>query len=132
MRDCTVKLEDGRLYVTSTGGDPHFQWTPDKPLPAGPLMVELRMKSSARGSGQLFWHQKGVRPAYHRDRSSVFQPKHDNEFHTYRITLPTQGEALSLRLDPAQGPGDIVIETLQVTGSDGQPLGDWLGPLAPQ
>ncbi len=128
MRDCQLRLEEGRLCVTSTGGDPHFQWLPGKPLPVGPLKVELRMKSSAKGSGQLFWHQKGVNPAFFRDRSTVFQPEHDGEFHTYRITLPNEGEALSLRLDPAQGPGEIVIETLLVTGPDGQPLGDWLAP----
>jgi arylsulfatase A-like enzyme len=129
--DCQLKLEDGLLHVTSTGGDPHFQWVPDKPLPTGPLTVELRMKSFAKGSGQLFWHQKGVRPSYFRDRSTVFQPKHDGQYHTYRITLPTEGEALSLRLDPAQGPGEIVIETLRVTDRDGKPLGDWLIRSAP-
>lgn len=126
MTDCQLKLEDGLLHVTSTGGDPHFQWVPDKPLPTGPLTVELRMKSSANGSAQLFWHQKGVRPSYFRDRSTVFQPTHDGQYHTYRITLPAKGEVLSLRLDPAQGPGEIVIETLRVTDRDGKPLGDWL------
>lgn len=126
MRDCALRMEDGRLYVTSTGGDPHFQWLPDKPLPVGPLTVELRMKSAAKGSGQIFWHQKGVLPQYFRDRSTIFQPKHDGQFHDYRITLPNRGEALSLRLDPAQGPGEIVIEKLLVTGPGGQPLGDWL------
>lgn len=128
MKDCQLKLEDGRLHVTSTGGDPHFQWGPDKPLQKGPLTVELRMKSSAKGSAQLFWHQKGVRPAYFRDRSTVFQPEHDGQYHTYRITLPAEGEVLSLRLDPAQGPGEIVIETLRVTDPEGKPLGDWLSP----
>ena len=128
MQDCKLKLEDGRLYVTSTGGDPHFQWLPEKPLPAGPLTVELRMKSSSKGGGQLFWNQKGVRPAYFRDRSTVFQPEHDGQFHTYHITLPNEGPALSLRLDPAQGPGEIVIETVRVSGPDQQPLGDWLTP----
>ena len=126
MNDCTLKLEDGRLHITSTGGDPYFQWTPDKPLPAGPLTVELRMKSSAKGSAQLFWHQKGIRPPYFRDRSTVFQPKHDREYHTYKITLPAKGNVLALRLDPAQGPGEILVETLRVCDADGNFLGDWL------
>ncbi len=128
MRDCSIQLKDGRLHVTSTGGDPHFQWLPQKPLPIGPLSVELRMSSTAKGPGQLFWHQKGISPPYFRDRSTVFQPEHDAEFHTYHITLANKGEALSLRLDPAQGPGQIVIETLRVTGPDGQPLADLLAP----
>jgi arylsulfatase A-like enzyme len=128
MRDCILKLEEGRLHVTSTGGDPHFRWIPDKPLPVGPLTVELRMKSSAKGSGQLFWHEKGVRPEYFRDRSTVFQIEHDGQLHTYRITLPNQGEAISLRLDPAQGPGEIVIESVLVKDANGQSLGDWLSP----
>ena len=131
MTDCRLKLADGLLHVTSTGGDPHFQWVPNKPLPAGPLKVELRMKSSAKGSAQLFWHQKGVRPAYFRDRSTVFRPTHDGQYHTYQIILPTEGEAHSLRLDPAQGPGEIVIETLRVTDRNGEPLGNWLAPVAP-
>ncbi len=128
MRDCSIQLKEGRLHLTSTGGDPHFQWLPQKPLPAGPLTVELRMKSTAKGAGQLFWHQKGINPAYFRDRSTIFQPEHDAEFHTYQITLPNKGEALSLRLDPAQGPGQIVIETFRITGPDGQPLADCLAP----
>ncbi|MHB8901286.1 MAG: sulfatase [Thermoguttaceae bacterium] len=128
LRDCTIKLQEGRLLVTCTGGDPHFECLPAKPLPAGPLTVELRMKSTAKGPGQLYWHQKGVRPEYFRDRSTRFEVEHDGQFHTYQVQLPNEGEAVSLRLDPAQGPGEIVIETLRVTGPDGQSLADWLTP----
>ena len=129
MNQCILKLEDGRLNVTSTGGDPYFQWRPENPLPAGPLTVELRMKSTAKGPAQLFWHQKGITPPYFRERSTVFQTKPDGQFHTYQIKLPNPDVALALRLDPAQAPGDIVIETLRVTGPDGKFLGDWLAPI---
>ena len=69
------------------------------------------MRSTVPGRGQLFWQERGTEPAWHRDRSVLFDVASDGAAHDYRLSFDTKRALLALRLDPAQGPGEIRIES---------------------
>lgn len=74
---CDLEVNDGVLIVTSTGGDPHLSFTLPAPVTESPLVLHLSMSSAASGGAQIFWQEREMRPAFHRDRSQTFEVKHD-------------------------------------------------------
>lgn len=122
---CSIKIRDGAMAVSSTGGDPHFSYVLPRAIPTSPLTLRFTMVSKSSGEGQVFWHQQGVAPAFFRDRSVPFAARHDGQPHQYAIELPTEGLVLAVRVDPSQGPGEMQLSDLRLTTSDGEVLHQW-------
>ena len=80
---CTLAVENGSLVVQSTGGDPFFSYQLPKAVSQQTLILRFAMTSESSGSGQVFWHEQGVAPAFFRDRSVGFDAIHDGESHEY-------------------------------------------------
>ena len=111
--------------IASSGNDPYLSHTLAEALPAATYTLHLTMSSTARGSGQLFWQEEGVRPAFHRDRSTTFAMTHDGAAHEYRVELTPRRRITALRLDPGQGAGEIRVSSMRFAGSGGETLREW-------
>lgn len=122
---CSIKIRDGVMAVSSTGGDPHFSYVLPRAIPAGPLTLRFTMVSESSGEGQVFWHQQGVAPAFFRDRSVRFAVRHDGQPQQYVIELPAVGPVLAIRIDPSHGPGNMQLSDLRLTTSGGEVLHRW-------
>ncbi len=124
-RDCTLALRDGALVITATGGDPYLSAPLGAPAPAGRYAVELTMASTARGRAQLFWRERGVAPAFFRDRSVLFDPAHDGQPHDYRVEFDAAHPVLALRLDPAQAAGEVRLSAVRLKNAEGAVVRAW-------
>jgi len=118
-----VSVEEGRLQIVSTGNDPFLQ-TGDVPSLSQPAVLEFRMKSTARGMGQVYWATSKQRN-FHRDRSTLFEVTHDGAWHDYRVELAIGSPLSRLRIDPAQGSGRIAIEGLRLLEAKGKVVRQW-------
>jgi len=121
--DCTISPKNGMMHVSSVGKDP-FLHTNEVPETQGNLILKLRMKSTGKGNGQIYWGTKSA-IHFHGSRSVVFTMKHDNQWQDYSIDLPVDGCLHSLRLDTGQGAGEIVIESLRLVKPDGMEVKTW-------
>ena len=122
-KDAKLQLTDEVYLVTSTGADP-FIITRELPAGTSPLTVEFKMKSNSHGVGQVFWmtaNDKG----FHRDRSVIFEPKHDNEWALYEIKLLADKPLIALRIDPSTAAGDIRLDAITLKDKDGKTLKTW-------
>ncbi len=125
MKHCELSLEDGALLIECSGRDPHLGFTLPKPLPAGEIRCQLTIASSAGGSGQFFWHEEGVTPAFFRDRSVTFDLTHDGEPHEYRLVLRAAHAVTAVRLDPGQAAGEVRLISMKLTDTAGKTLHQW-------
>ncbi|SMP38638.1 Arylsulfatase A [Neorhodopirellula lusitana] len=121
---CKLSIANGALQVQSTGSDPYLTFRFPKPVSAGPLTLQIRMKSGSSGQGQLFWKESGH--AYGAERSQFFDVKHDGIEHRYTIEVQPSSPVQSIRIDPSRGSGTIEILEMQLTGSDGKVIRQWV------
>ena len=108
---CRAEAADGALRITSTGNDPYLEGPPLKG--EGPAAVRLRMKSSAGGTARIFWATEAA-PQFAKERSAHFNVSPDGQWHEYAVPLDVQGSLARLRLDPAGGPGEILVDRIAV------------------
>lgn len=125
VKDCKLTIRAGSLLVQSTGKDPHFQSALPKPLPSGKYQLHLTMTSNAHGRGQVFWQEQGIRPAFVRDRSQSFAIQQNGKEQKLRIAFTTTKPVTAVRLDPAQGPGEIQISAMKLTNTEGKTVHEW-------
>ncbi|MFZ9791128.1 MAG: sulfatase [Gemmataceae bacterium] len=125
-KDALLEIQDGRLKITSKGTDP-FVFTSDIKPGIGPYVVEFRMKSNSKGTCQVFWMTDADK-TFFRERSVVIQPRHDDAWHNYELKFPVEKPLVALRLDPSNGPGDMLLENIRVKSSEGKLLGEWFLP----
>ena len=123
-RDAQVSVKNGILTMESTGGDP-FMFNRDVPKAARGTIVEIRMRSSASGPGQVFWGVEGVAPLFARERSLGLKVVHDGEWHTYSQALSEQPGLTAVRIDPATAPGPIEFDWIRLTAARGEILKEW-------
>jgi len=113
-----LRTDRGQLRITSTGGDP---WIITRNVPTkakGPFMVKLRIKSTGRGTGVVYFTDK-PKAAFHKEQSVDFPLRHDGEFHDYEVKIPAT-RLTALRLDPGNAPGEIVVTTFDLRDAAGQ------------
>jgi len=122
-RHCTLSAGKGTLRVTCTGGDPYLH-SNRVPSVAGPITVKLRMKSTARGSGQFFW-TTATAGNFHRSRAVPLEVIHDGKWHEYTVKLPVEGKLRAVRLDPATARGVVEIEFIRLIGPDDKGVKAW-------
>ncbi|MBM3858915.1 MAG: sulfatase [Verrucomicrobia bacterium] len=117
-KDAQLRTDRGQLRISSTGGDP---WIMTRNVPAkakGPFTVKLRIKSTGRGTGVVYFTEK-PKAAFHKDQSVSFPLRHDGEFHDYDVRIPAT-RLTALRLDPGNAPGEIVVAAFKLHDADGQ------------
>ena len=68
---CELAIKNGSLIVSSAGGDPHLSFRLPKPIAGETLTLHFAMTSDAQGSGQVFWHEQGVTPAFFREQRRI-------------------------------------------------------------
>lgn len=122
---CELKVENGALVVISSGGDPHFSYDLPRTFPEKKMQLQFTMVSNSAGTGQIFWHEQGVVPAFHRDRSVRFDVQHDGQPHDYAIEFSPANPILAIRIDPSAGPGRMRVSNVKLTDSSGGVLHQW-------
>ena len=121
---CELVLKNGSLIVRSAGGDPHLSFRLPEPIAGETLTLHFAMTSDAQGSGQVFWHEQGVTPAFFR-RSVEFEARHNGQSHDYAISFSPKKPILAIRIDPARGPGTLQLSSLKLTDANGSMLYEW-------
>lgn len=98
------------LAFTSTGIDP---WIESRAidLPSEEMTrVTVRMKSTADAGGELFYG-----PGFEAGRSVRFTVRTDGQWHDYTLIIrEVLGPGTRFRLDPAAGPGQIVVRSISI------------------
>ncbi len=123
--NCRLAIKDGSLVVVSSGGDPHLSYELPKAISEKTITLHFTMTSNSSGRGQIFWQEKGVAPAFYRDRSKQFDVWHDGESHDYAVILSPANPVLAVRIDPSTGPGEMQLSNLKLTTVDGRVLYQW-------
>ena len=117
--DCVRAADGGVLRIQSSGDDPYLFGPPIQIN--GPVTARLRLKCAAGGNGQIFWRMAAA-PDFDEAHSQHFHLMHDNQWHDYDVALAAEGTIQQLRLDPAEGPGVIEVESFQLLRETLHPL----------
>jgi hypothetical protein len=117
--DCALAAAGGVLRIQSSGNDPYLFGPPIQI--AGPVTARLRLKCAAGGNGQVFWATAAA-PDFNEPHSEHFQLIHDNQWHDYTVALAAEGTIQRLRLDPAEAPGVIEVESFELLRTTLHPL----------
>jgi hypothetical protein len=117
--DCALSAPGGVLRIQSSGDDPYLFGPPIQI--EGPITARLRLKCAAGGNGQVFW-VTAKSPNFNEAHSQHFHLIHDNQWHDYTVTLAAEGTIERLRLDPAEAPGLIEVESFQLLRQTSHPL----------
>ena len=121
--DCTLALQQNSLVVASRGKDPYVVYQLPQPISAQRL--NLTLSSTAKGSGQVFWKEKGVNVSFNAKHSKKFDVMHDGQPHEYKIAIDAVNPVVALRIDPAQAGGEIRIESAELLGDSGSVVHNW-------
>jgi len=121
---CTLAVSEGVMVVTSSGADPHLSFRLKKKMEAGPLTLHVTLSSKASGKGQFYWQEEGAGP-FAKERSQVFEVKHDDKKHEYALTFNPKSAVLGVRIDPATGAGTVQIFGIRLTDKEGKTLRQW-------
>jgi hypothetical protein len=115
------------LAFTSIGIDP---WIESKAIHlSGRKMtkVTVRMKSTADAGGELFYG-----PQFEAGRSVRFIVYSDGQWHDYVLMIPEPlGRGTRFRLDPAAGPGAIVVRSIRIDALTAPVPPPWAAPTRP-
>ncbi|HPC93859.1 MAG TPA: hypothetical protein PLU87_02885 [Sedimentisphaerales bacterium] len=108
VEDLTAGSEG--LAFGSTGIDPWLEG-PAVDLPEGSMTrVTVTMKSDADSGGELFYGRH-----FEAGRSVRFMVTDDGQWHDYALMIREPlGSGTRFRLDPATGPGSIVVRSIRV------------------
>jgi hypothetical protein len=116
---CALAARDGLLVIDADGFDPYLS-APVAGIEV-PLVVQLRLRSHAGGTGQLFWttdRHRGESP----DRVVSFDIPGDGRWHEPIVPLPVEGAVASLRLDPVAGTGRTEVDWITLHTGGPHPL----------
>ena len=122
---CELEFNDGVLTVNSSGGDPHLSSPLPKAVAQSPLVLRFAIASDSSGAGQIFWHERGVTPAFFRDRSVGFDVRHDGQSHEHAVQIRPERPVVAVRIDPSRGAGKMKLSNIGLTDTDGTILHQW-------
>jgi arylsulfatase A-like enzyme len=122
---CELAVENGSLVVHSSGGDPYFSYRLPKAASQKTLILRFTMISESSGSGQIFWHELGVTPAFFGDRAVGFEVIHDGKSHEYAVEFSPKASVLAVRIDPSRAPGRMHLSNIRLTDAEGVVLHVW-------
>jgi hypothetical protein len=121
--------QDNELRIESVGRDPSC-FTRELPVAKGPFVLELAMKSTAKGEGQIFF-TTAPKDGFGRAKSVNFSVTHDGGYHDYKIALGDAAHLYALRIDPATAPGSVTIRSLVLRDASGAVAKTWKLAEAP-
>jgi hypothetical protein len=119
QNDCELNVEDGNLRIQSTGEDPYFHCPVD--LPGGDVEIELRIRSTTKGSGSVFWTSQQT-PQRGEDKRADFHLQQDGKWHTTTTRFKALGKLTDLRIDPGGQPGEAEIDWIRLNSVQHHPL----------
>ncbi len=122
---CQLSIEDGSVVFTSTGKDPYASYALPEEVSKGTLTLHFKLISNSSGKGQIYWSEKGVVPAFHRDRSKIFNVHHDGNSHSYAIEFTARNPVLAVRIDPSAGKGKLRLSHIKLTDAGGRVAYQW-------
>ena len=123
-KDCVLKTDGGKLIVKSQGRDPHFRCVLAKPIDAGELVMVARIKTNVAGSIEIRWQEKGVQPAYHKDRLIRSVPIDADGWQEVKIAFTADHPVTTFRVDPAVGSRVLEIDDWVIT-RNGSEVAKW-------
>jgi len=108
--DCTIKSENGKLIIDSTGADPSILPDAMKQV-KGPLvfMVKIKADSLISPLTQLFW-MTDKNTFFDETHSKLFSLYNDNQWHEYIVLLNDENIFTNSRFDPCMSPGHVEVE----------------------
>ena len=121
---CSLSRSDGTLIVRSTGGDPHLSANLPGSVAAGDFILQIRMSSDAKGSGQVYWKEAGS--PFAKQRSQSFDVVSDGEPRTYEVPFAARQTMTAIRLDPARQPGTIRVSKMKLLRRSGTVVKSWV------
>jgi len=114
-----MKIADGALRLSVTGGDPYLIRSGMRAAAASVKQVVIRMKTTAGAEAQFFWatdRSAGI----DEPKSLKFAVVSDGQFHEYRVPVGAhplwQGTITQLRLDPNQSQAGSRVEVDYIRG----------------
>ena len=121
----TIRMKKDSLLIISDGGDPYLSRRLPAPASAGKFTLEIKMKSNAKGHGEIFWQESGGKNRFNPLHSQEFQMQHDSQSHEYQIDFETEKPLLALRLDPATAAGKLELLEVKLVNSQGKIAFEW-------
>ncbi len=117
------KHADDGLRFQLKAPDP-FLTSPKLDCPIdGFIVVTLRMRSTGNTNGQLYFGQE-----FSEANSRNFNVKNDGEWHDYRVSFPSPGRGVRIRLDPSNTDGFVTLAWLRVEAFAKLPHEPWASP----
>ncbi|MEM6779284.1 MAG: arylsulfatase [Planctomycetota bacterium] len=124
-KNTTMKLTKSGVELTFTGDDPGLAFDRlASAFPAGKLTLSFDLKSSAAGSGEVFFTTDASR-SLPRGTRVPFDVVHDDQWHAYQVTLDASKPVDKLRLDVSEGRGTAVLADVRVSNGDGVVIWRW-------
>jgi len=123
-KDTKLAVEGSQLILQCSGEDPGLAFEHLKISEAGPYVLEFRLQSHAKGSGEVFWttDPQTILP---KGKKQPFEVVHDGQWHDLKITLDEGKTLHGLRLDPCGGPGEVRVDGLVLKTASGTVLARW-------
>lgn len=120
-----LQITGAQLVLQCSGDDPGLaiESLPEMPG-AGPYTLEFRVKSKAKGEGEIFW-TTDAKTKLPRGERLAFSIEHNGEWQDVSLEIPETKRLFALRLDPCAGEGEVRIEGLALKGPGGAPLMQW-------
>jgi hypothetical protein len=112
-----TRIEDGRLRGRSTGDDPVLHGPPLMDLkPESVMTVEVRMRSHAGDSAQLYWSTEEDQDwSEARSIELPLQAGEDCAVYRFDVAAHTEwrGTIRAFRLDPGNAPGEFALDSVR-------------------
>lgn len=116
-KNAAFERREGLPAIVSNGGDPWI--SAEIPATArGPFVLALRLRSRAKGPA-LVYYASPKDKGYDKSRTMPIDLRHDGTSQDFELPLPFE-RLRSLRLDPASGPGETVIERFELRDAAGR------------
>ena len=116
-KNAAFERREGLPAIVSNGGDPWI--SAEIPATArGPFVLALRLRSHAKGPA-LVYYASPKDKGYDKSRTMPIDLRHDGTSQDFELPLPFE-RLRSLRLDPASGPGETVIERFELRDAAGR------------
>ncbi|NLS90860.1 MAG: hypothetical protein GXX96_01565 [Planctomycetaceae bacterium] len=116
---CELTTRDGNLLVHTTGKDPYMHARVD--TSGGQMALEYRARGTAPGPAQVYWITRES-PRRGDDKARSLEVIPDNEWHEYKVDFHAPGHLTDIRLDPADGAGEIEIDWIRLVHLGEHPL----------
>jgi len=127
-----VSILPAEIRMECTDNDPQLILSDIPAVSTGPFTLELKIKSTSKGPGEVFW-STAAKPQFTAAQRVEFDVRHDGaQWRDYSVKLPAVTPALThLRIDPGTAPGLVRIARLVLKDAEGKVVKVWLGNAAP-